>query len=945
MFRSIKAKFVAPLLLLALPFAFLLHFLVGTHERVLATARNELSGLPSINAALNLANVLVAWGGVGDSARVSEQAVRTGAVFERELPLWARVPNTQERLRDGLRIAGLLKNNPELMASGITALVERLTDLVQSVGDSSELILDPELDSYYLMDLLVNQHPALLTAVWHLRKEAMALETEEADALASRMRLSGFSYGLNAAVVSARRSHTTLLSHARDPLIEAALNPIYLELFETIAAVQETSRPLTDPTLQPTYKHMLETAMAARTVASQQLQRVLELRIAGTKQQRAQQILAALMICLTVLALLLWLINHLLTRPLTELTDAMLRLSTGDTGIRLNAVGRHDEVGAMSRAVLVFKENAIRKSMLERQARADAEAMAATSAALAEAQSLGRIGNFVYRLAEEAVTWSPEVFRLMRLDPARFRPTREAFLARCRLDSARALLVSESELMRGGGVRTVDVTVERGDGTLADFTLVQKADVDEQGRVIGFLGTIQDISERKTAERELEKLAYYDPLSGLANRALFQRVMREAISDSHSANHHGALLMLDLDRFKEVNDSLGHQAGDELLISVGQRLRRVLPHDAFLARLGGDEFAAILRHADRSKALAKAAELIAILSEPYELGMGQVSIGTSVGIAMLPEDGASSDELMGHADMALYRAKEGGRGRVEMFRPEFSAFAQQKIRLARDLASAIQQNRGLYLVYQPQIHLPTGAVTGFEALVRWQHPDLGNVPPSEFVPIAESSKLICDLGLWVLRAACRQIRLWRDEGHPLREVAVNVSAAQFWHSDMERDIAEALEHEGISPDLLCIEVTESVFARDGDARLRKALEAIQSLGVKLALDDFGTGYSSLAYLNRLPFDKLKIDRSFVDGVDLNSEKLKVLRGIVSMSQALGKRTIAEGAERQEEVDVLVHLGCDCVQGYVFARPMLPDQAIGRAVEIEAEALLQVGRAA
>lgn len=952
MFRSIKAKFVAPLLLLVLPVAFLLQFLVNTHNKGIATARNELAGLPSINAALTLTNALIVWGGVGDSTTLRARAGEVEAVLVAELPLWKRFPVTQERLMEAIKVARGLTENPEQFAHDVTTVIGCLTSLVQAVGDSSELILDPDLDSYYLVDLLVNQHPALLTAIWQLRKEASSLETEGADTLASSLRLSGYRYVLNAALDSARRSQETLLRHARDSLIEAAISPVYTELFDTIAAVQEVNRPLTDSFLQPTYRRMLEIALKARTAASEQLRRVLELRIAGIEQQRDQQVHLSIAICLTVLAMLLWLIRHLLTRPLTELTGAMLQLANGNTAIGLNALDRKDEVGAMSRAVLVFKQNALRKAALEEQARIDAEAMAEASEALklrsealAEAQALGRIGNFAYRLGNGQVTWSAEVYRLMRVDPATFVPTRESIFARCRGDSVRKILNSDADLIRLGGVRTVDITAERGDGSVADFTLVRKAELDGQGRVIGFVGTIQDISERKTAERELEKLAYYDPLSGLANRALFQRAIRDAISDSRATNYHGALLMLDLDRFKEVNDSLGHQAGDELLVHVGERLQRVLPRDAFLARLGGDEFAAILKHTNRSQALEKAHALIAVLSEPYDLSMGQVTIGTSVGIALLPEDGASADELMGHADMALYRAKEAGRGQVEVFRPEFSAFAQQKIRLARDLAAAVQHNRGLYLVYQPQIHLQSGGVTGFEALVRWQHPELGNIPPSEFVPIAESSKLICDLGLWVLRAACRQIRLWQDDGLPLREVAVNVSAAQFWHSDVERDIAEALRHEGISPELLCIEVTESVFARDGDFKLHKALEAIQAMGVKLALDDFGTGYSSLAYLNRLPFDKLKIDRSFVDSVDLNSDKLKVLRGIVSMSQALGKRTIAEGAERTGEVAVLASLGCDCVQGYVFSRPLSAHEAIEKAIQIEGSALALISEAA
>jgi EAL domain-containing protein (putative c-di-GMP-specific phosphodiesterase class I) len=315
---------------------------------------------------------------------------------------------------------------------------------------------------------------------------------------------------------------------------------------------------------------------------------------------------------------------------------------------------------------------------------------------------------------------------------------------------------------------------------------------------------------------------------------------------------------------------------------------------------------------------------------------GEVNIGTSIGCVIVPDDGTEADDLLRKADLALYKAKDEGRNRLQLFKPELSEIVQEKNRLARDLRRALETDSGLEVYFQPQFNPAAGTVTGYEALMRWKHPVRGFVPPAEFIPIAESAALICDIGIWVLRKGCRQMQAWIDAGHPPRDIAINVSATQLWQSDFEADVTRILAETGLPPHLLTLEVTESVFVKEGEGRIARILDNLRALGVTLALDDFGTGYSSLGYLNQLPFQKLKIDRVFVDGVDASAQRQRLLRGIIELGRGLGMTLIAEGAERPEEVTVLTGFGCDVIQGYVFARPVPADEAMAVSARIEAD---------
>ncbi len=548
---------------------------------------------------------------------------------------------------------------------------------------------------------------------------------------------------------------------------------------------------------------------------------------------------------------------------------------------------------------------------------------------LVEAQILGKIGDWSYKLGDDKVWWAPEIYTLLGHDPETFQPHYAAVMALYCNDDAALVLESQAEILRTGGIRSVDVSAQRADGSLGDFVVTSKTLTDENGDTIGVFGTIQDISERKQAEQQLKKLAYYDPLTGLANRVLFHRELDAVLKANKKTPAHGALLLLDLDRFKEVNDSLGHATGDELLGKVSRLLARTVNDNHFLARLGGDEFAVVVPQSDgRQEIVELAYRVNTALSGSFKLERGDVIVGTSIGIAMIPQDGSNCTDLLRNADLALYEAKENGRGCFEFFHMGLKDSAQHKIALAHDLRIAITKNKGLSVHYQPQIDLTTGRVCGYEALMRWNHPELGMVSPAEFIPIAETSHLICDLGVWILQEATRQAKAWIDAGEPRRKISVNVSAAQIWHSDLVYDVAAILDETGLPPSLLCLELTESLLAdSSGEGRVRNVLKDLCSLGVRLALDDFGTDYSSLGYLAQLPFHRLKIDRIFVSGAATSVRSKELLKGMVALGRGLNMEVVGEGAENQAELSLLKEIGCNIVQGFVHSQAVCADEAI------------------
>ncbi|MES2195649.1 MAG: EAL domain-containing protein [Pseudomonadota bacterium] len=622
-------------------------------------------------------------------------------------------------------------------------------------------------------------------------------------------------------------------------------------------------------------------------------------------------------------SLLLGICSYLAVRifPLRVLDRTLIRLAGANRTIHQKNADLEKQYGA-----LLEREAALRSTETVLQHRSDQ---------LVEAQLLGKIGDWSYRFGESTIAWAPELYELLGYDAESFGCSHAAVMAAYVGDSARDVLESQAEVIRTGEPRGVDVKFRRGDGSIGDFVVKSKVLRNEKGETVGFSGTIQDISERKVAEEQLEKLAYYDPLTGLANRALFRREISEVLTRWSRTEAPAALLLLDLDRFKEVNDSLGHGAGDELLGKVSHLIARKLENNHFLARLGGDEFAIIMpEFKDRSAVQKLAMEIINAVSTPITLERGDVNIGTSIGIATLPRDGTTLNDLLRNADLALYRAKEEGRGRFKFFEPGMSVAAQSKMAMARDLRRAISENTGLAVHYQPQVDLATGRVMGYEALMRWTHPTLGRISPAEFIPIAESSQLICDIGLWILRQAAAQAKAWLDAGETPREIAVNVSAAQIWHTDFVYDVLRVLEDTGLPPHLLCLELTESLLADHAEGRVRGVLTELKGLGVTLALDDFGTDYSSLGYLTQLPFDKLKIDRIFIDGIADSERARKLLQGIIALGRGLNMTIVAEGAEKPDEVEILRGFNCDIVQGFVFARPSIAADALAFAQKLE-----------
>ncbi len=440
--------------------------------------------------------------------------------------------------------------------------------------------------------------------------------------------------------------------------------------------------------------------------------------------------------------------------------------------------------------------------------------------------------------------------------------------------------------------------------------------VDGVGRFRGFIGSGSDLTEKRRSEAEITRLALFDSLTGLANRQRMKLSLDKTLTQRVSPYRPTALFLMDLDRFKAVNDTLGHQAGDLLLQQVARRLEHVVGDVGLVGRLGGDEFQILLPDIDARERLASlATEIIDTLSRPYDIQGNEVTIGCSIGIAIAPHDGEDSQTLIRNADLGLYAAKGDGRGVHRFYAEAMLEGARSRKQMEEDLRIAIAQGQ-FHLAYQPVVSTKDAMIVGYEALLRWRHPTQGDISPAQFVPVAEDSGLIEQIGEWVLRTACAEAVRWP---YPAR-VAINVSSIQFTKPHLPALVAQALAQSGLAPSRLELEITESVFLRD-DQESQRQFTALKALGIRLALDDFGTGYSSLGYLRHAPFDKIKIDQSFVRGaIRTGSRNAAIIRAIVTLADTLGMETTAEGVELQDEIALIRDLGCSHVQGFVYGKP-------------------------
>lgn len=436
------------------------------------------------------------------------------------------------------------------------------------------------------------------------------------------------------------------------------------------------------------------------------------------------------------------------------------------------------------------------------------------------------------------------------------------------------------------------------------------------------------------ANQELRKIAYHDPLTQLPNRLVFEERLAAAVYRADRERRRLALLFVDLDGFKPINDSYGHNSGDAVLRAVGDRLRVLSRQGDTMARVGGDEFLMLIEGvADEGAAALVAARVLATLSQPYQLGERDVSVSCSIGIVFYP-DGGAPDKLIAHADAAMYAAKRAGGSTYCFFEARMNADARDQVELLRDLRQALEQ-RQLELYYQPKIDAKSGQVTAAEALLRWHHPLRGLVTPDVFIPVAERFGLIGTLGNWVIEDACRQARNWRDHGLAMR-VAINLSAHQMRQDDLVERIESALRRHRIEPSLLTCEITESIAMEDTRAT-QVAFQRLGRAGIHLSIDDFGTGYSSLAYLRQLPAEELKIDRSFIMDLETSADARAIVDAVVRLAHALGLKVVAEGVDSPRQCDILLRLGCDELQGFLFARPMSARALLEWAIEDRPEA--------
>lgn len=556
------------------------------------------------------------------------------------------------------------------------------------------------------------------------------------------------------------------------------------------------------------------------------------------------------------------------------------------------------------------------------------DALQQSEALLHEAQALAHLGSWYIELPGDTLIWSPETYRIFGREPGT-PVTYLDFIGQVHPDDRGMLETAWEAALRGEPYHIEHRILVNG----AMRWVVEQAELkfDAHGTLLGGAGTVQDITERKEAERQTYRLAYFDSLTGLANRQSFQDRLGRDIERATHKSGKLAVLFMDLDGFKAINDTMGHNTGDLILQWVADRLRTcVRPSDTLMrieaegsevefARLGGDEFTAILpdiTHPD--DALRVAHRIREQMRRPFLLDGREVVLTASIGIAVYPDDGEDAASLLKHADTAMYHAKDSGRDNCQYYSASLTQRAQQRLNLESNLRRALDRKE-FHLVYQPQFDLASASIRSVEALIRWQHPVEGVISPADFIPLAEENGLIVPIGEWVLRTACNDAMRWREAGMPLC-VAVNLSPMQFRDPKLVATVLEILAETGLPPGLLELEVTEGAVMEDSDTTLR-TLETLSLEGVQIALDDFGTGYSSMSYLKRMPLNNLKVDQSFVRGLPGDQDNHAIVRAILSLAKNLGFSVTAEGVETIEQARSLKDMACNTLQGYYFSRPV------------------------